>query len=305
MRGDGKRENWLLIKENDGEARKNGANGDFLEDLSFSVTSRRSMEEIAGGEAPTQEKKPTRRTADELGRLMERYPEVQLATLVDKPPKGDQWLHEIKFDGYRLLGFVAGGTARLRTRNGKDWTDSFPSLAGALESLKAKDAVLDIEAVIVDAQGKSSFQALQAALGDGGNPNKIIAYVFDLLHLDGKDLTSQPLTERKEKLEALLKKSKQNRALHYSEHIVGQGAEMFAKACETGLEGIVSKQAGAPYSAGRQKGWLKTKCAQRQEFIILGFSAARSGERALGRCIWATGKTVRCGTPARSAQVSP
>ena len=205
----------------------------------------------------------------------------QLAMLKAKAPSGDQWLHEIKFDGYRLLGFVSGGATRLRTRNGKDWTNSFPSLAGALENLKAKDAVLDMEAVIVDAQGKSSFQALQAALGGGGNPNKIIAYVFDLLHLDGKDLTKLPLTDRKEQLEALVKKSKQNSALRYSEHILGQGAKMFAKACETGLEGIVSKQAGAPYTAGRQKGWLKTKCAQRQEFIILGFSAARSGRAAV------------------------
>jgi bifunctional non-homologous end joining protein LigD len=282
MRGDGKRENWLLIKENDDEARKDSANGDFLEDLSVSVKSRRSMEEIAGGEAPAQEKKPAGKTADQLSRLMERYPDVQLATLVDRPPEGDQWIHEIKFDGYRLLGFVSGGSSCLRTRNGKDWTESFLSLAVALENLKAKDAVLDMEAVIVDAQGKSSFQALQAALGGGGSPNKIIAYAFDLLYLDGKDLTTRPLTERKERLEVLLKQSKQNSALHYSEHIVGQGAKMFAKACEMGLEGIVSKQAGAPYTAGRQKGWLKTKCAQRQEFIILGFSAARSGERALG-----------------------
>ena len=124
---------------------------------------------------------------------------MQLATLVDEPPQGEEWLHEIKFDGYRLLGFVSGGAAALRTRNGKDWTESFPSLATAMEKLKAKDAVLDMEAVIVDEQGKSSFQALQAALGDGGKPENIVAYVFDLLHLDGKDLTKLPLTERKEK----------------------------------------------------------------------------------------------------------
>ena len=231
----------------------------------------KAMNEIAGG-----------RAGDELERLMQRYPEVQLATLVDKPPEGPEWLHEIKFDGYRLLGFVSGGVPRLRTRNGKDWTARFPSLTEALEKLKAKDAVLDMEAVIVDAQGKSSFQALQAALGDGGNPEKIIAYVFDLLHLDGKDLSKLPVTERKEKLQALLKQSKPETAFRYSEHVIGQGAEMFTEACETGLEGIVSKAADAPYMPGRQKGWLKTKCAQRQEFIILGFSSARKGNRALG-----------------------
>ena len=279
MRGDGKRENWLLIKENDEEAR---GNGDFLEQLSTSVKSGRTMDEIGGGEASAQKKEHTATAAEELKTLMGRYPEVQLATLVDKPPEGAQWLQEIKFDGYRLLGFVSGGVPRLRTRNGKDWTESFPSLTAALEELKAKVAVLDMEAVILDAEGKSSFQALQAALGDGGNRGKIVAFVFDLLHLDGRDLTRLPLTERKEKLQALLKKTKQVTAFRYSDHIVGQGPEVFAKACDKGLEGIISKLADAPYRTGRQKTWLKIKCGQRQEFIILGFSSARTGERALG-----------------------
>ena len=295
MRGDGKRENWLLVKENDTEARKNGANEKFLNDLASSVKTGRSMDEIAEGEAPasraavkikpmkaSETKKAPRSSGNELRRLIELYPDVQLATLVDEPPQGDEWLHEIKFDGYRLLGFVSGGAAALRTRNGKDWTGSFPSLAAALEKLKVKDAVLDMEAVIVDEQGKSSFQALQAALGDGGKPENIVAYVFDLLHLDGKDLTKLPLTERKEKLESLLKKSKQDRWLRYSAHIAGEGDAMFAKACEAGLEGIIAKRASAPYVPGRQKSWLKIKCSLRQEFIILGFSDARTGGRALG-----------------------
>jgi bifunctional non-homologous end joining protein LigD len=213
---------------------------------------------------------------------MGRYPGVQLATLIESPPDGDQWIHEIKFDGYRLLGFLSGGVARLRTRNGKDWTERFPPLASALEKLKARDAVLDMEAVILDEQGKSSFQALQGALGEGGDPSRIVAYVFDLLDLDGKDVTALPLAKRKEKLENLLKQSKQDAQLRYSAHVAGQGAEMFAKSCERGLEGIVSKRADAPYEAGRQRTWLKIKCGQRQEFIILGFSDARKGARALG-----------------------
>ncbi len=294
MRGDGKRENWLLVKENDGEARKNGANEKFLNDLASSVKSGRSMDEIAEGERPASKAsvktKPLKASkakkvpssGKELKRLMERYPDVQLATLVDEPPQGEDWLHEIKFDGYRLLGFVSGGAAALRTRNGKDWTDSFPSLSTAMEKLKAEDAVLDMEAVIVDEQGKSSFQALQAALGDGGKPEKIVAYVFDLLRLDGKDLTKLPLTERKEKLENLLQKSKQDLWLRYSAHIAGEGEAMFAKACDAGLEGIIAKRANAPYVAGRQKSWLKIKCSLRQEFIILGYSDARTGGRALG-----------------------
>jgi bifunctional non-homologous end joining protein LigD len=211
--------------------------------------------------------------------LAQRYPEVQLATLVDTPPEGAQWVHEVKFDGYRLLGFVSQGTPLLRTRNGKDWTGKFPSLAAALPTLKAKDAVLDMEAVVLDAQGKSSFQALQIALGDGGDPSKIVAYVFDLLYLNGKDLTYLPLINRKEQLHSLLRNSKQ---LRYSDHVAGQGAEMFANACKASLEGIVSKEADAPYLAGRVRSWLKIKCGQRQEFIILGFSDARTGERAIG-----------------------
>jgi bifunctional non-homologous end joining protein LigD len=219
------------------------------------------------------------KSAKQLSALIERFPEVQLATLVDTPPEGAQWLHEIKFDGYRLIGFVSAGVSLLRTRNGKDWTPSFPSLAAALATLKAKDAVLDMEAVILDAQGKSSFQALQGALGKGGDPHKIVAYVFDLLYLDGKDLTKLPLTERKDKLKALLEQSKQ---LRYSDHVAGDGERIFAQACQAGLEGIVSKQGNAPYLPGRQKSWLKIKCGQRQEFIILGYSDARTGDRALG-----------------------
>jgi bifunctional non-homologous end joining protein LigD len=294
MRGDGKRENWLLVKENDTEARKNGANEKFLNDRASSVKTGRSMDEIAGGAAPARgtavktrpmkasKTKKAPQSGNELKRLMELYPDVQLATLVDEAPEGKEWLHEIKFDGYRLLGFVSGGAAQLRTRNGKDWTGSFPSLATAMEKLKVKDAVLDMEAVILDEQGKSSFQPLQAALGDGGNPETIVAYVFDLLHLDGKDSSRLPLTERKEKLEHLLKTSKQDRWLRYSAHTAGEGDAMFAKACEAGLEGIISKRANAPYVAGRQKSWLKIKCSLRQEFIILGFSDARTGGRALG-----------------------
>jgi bifunctional non-homologous end joining protein LigD len=224
----------------------------------------------------------TTTTDGELKRLIQLYPEVQLATLVDTPPEGQQWVHEIKFDGYRLLGFLSDGAVRLRTRNGNDWTDSFPAVAAGLEKLKAKNAVLDMEAVILDAAGKSSFQALQAALGDDRNRKKILAYVFDVLYLDGNALAGLPLTERKEKLQALLRKSKQHAALRYSDHVIGHGAGMFASACKTGLEGIVSKLAGAPYRTGRQKAWLKIKCGQRQEFVILGSSAARSGNRALG-----------------------
>lgn len=290
MRGDAKRENWLLVKEKDDEALQGESNAKYLSGLDSSVSTGRSMEQIAGAKAtPSNRKvrapetKPRNSVASDehLKRLMALYPAVQLATLVDEPPQGNEWLHEIKFDGYRLLGFVSGGAAALRTRNGHDWTGHFPSLAAALDKLKVRDAVLDMEAVVVDEEGKSSFQALQAALGDGGNRDEIEAYVFDLLHLDGQNLTSLPLTERKMKLEPLLKKATQN-SLLYSAHIEGEGEEVFSKICRTGLEGIISKRANAPYVAGRQKSWLKIKCSLQQEFIILGFSDARTGSRALG-----------------------
>jgi bifunctional non-homologous end joining protein LigD len=214
-----------------------------------------------------------------IAALMARYSEVQLATLIDAVPSGSNWIHEIKLDGYRLLGFRGGSSAQLITRNGKNWTESFPSLSAALLGLAVHDAVLDMEAVVVDSHGKSSFQSLQNALGEGGDRRSIVAYVFDLLHLEGRDLTKLPLLERKEKLEALLGKSK---TLRYSGHIIGQGQEMFVKACEAGLEGIVSKDANAPYLAGRGKSWLKIKCSLRQEFIIVGYSDPQSGARALG-----------------------
>ncbi|HUQ94628.1 MAG TPA: DNA ligase D [Bryobacteraceae bacterium] len=279
MRGDGKRENWLLIKEADEDATPD-SNGVFLARLASSVSTGRSMEEIAGGARPAKKHKSDPKDAAMLKRLMDRYPKVQLATLVDKAPEGADWVHEIKFDGYRLLGFVAGGAARLRTRSGNDWTESFPSIVAAMQALKIDSAVLDMEAVLLDPEGKSSFQALQAALGDGGRPERITAYVFDLLQLDGSDLTGLPLTERKDKLKAMLAKSKQ--VLRYSEHFTVDGADMYKEACAKGLEGIISKRADAPYVAGRQKIWLKVKCSLRQEFIIVGYSEAKSGERAIG-----------------------
>ena len=217
-----------------------------------------------------------------LSALEKQYPGVQLATLVDTPPDGAAWLHEVKLDGYRLLGFLCGGEVRLRTRSGLDWTPRFPGVASALAALKARECVIDMEAVVLDGNGKSGFQALQAALGDGGRRDQIVAYAFDLLHLDGNNLTRLKLTERKDKLGKLLKKSRAGVSLRFSDHAPDNGAEVLAKACDLGLEGIVSKRADAPYTAGRDKNWLKAKCQHRQEFIIIGYSDSKKGGRALG-----------------------
>lgn len=214
--------------------------------------------------------------------LIDRYHEVQLATLVSRPPEGAEWLHEIKFDGYRLIAFLEGKTVKLFTRNGNDWTASFPSIRNSVAQLRARSAVLDLEAVIVEPSGRTSFNALQQALGEGGRRDAIICYIFDLLYLNGENLSAMPQLGRKEKLENLLSASRAAKSIHYSEHVVGSGAEMLAKSCALGLEGIVSKLADAPYRPGRQKSWLKTKCLTRQEFIIVGFSAAKAGHRAIG-----------------------
>jgi bifunctional non-homologous end joining protein LigD len=279
MRGDAKREHWLLVKERDGEAR---ANGDALREQQVrSVTTGRSMEEIAGHHAPAGKPAAARKGRPTIAVLTKKYAGPQLATLVDQPPAGDAWIHEIKFDGYRLLAYVVGDEVRLVTRNGNDWTPQFPSITEALAGLGVDEAVIDLEAVVLDRDGHSHFQPLQAALGEGGDRESIVGFAFDLLHLNGEDMASRPLTERKSDLQKLLARAKP-KALHYSEHFTGDGDQVFGNACKLGLEGIISKRAHAAYEAGRTKSWLKIKCQQRQEFIILGYSDARTGDRALG-----------------------
>ena len=178
--------------------------------------------------------------------------------------------------------FLEGAKVKLFTRNRNDWTDRLPSIRDSVARLKAQSAVLDLEAVILEPSGGTSFQALQHALGDGGRNDAIIGYVFDLLYLDGKDLSGMSQLDRKQQLERLLRKSRAAKSLRYSEHVLGHGAELLAQACAEGLEGIVSKLADAPYRPGRQQSWLKAKCLARQEFIIVGFSAPKAGNRAIG-----------------------
>ena len=266
-----RKENWLLIKVHDEFSRTDAP--DFLDRNAFGVKSHRSMQAI-GGQAIGS------RDSTALDQLVANYPAVQLATPAQYPPIGPAWVHEIKFDGYRLLGFLVDKNVRLLTRNAKDWTEQFPSIAKSLQGLKARNAVLDMEAVFLNPDGKSDFHGLQASLSN--DPAAIDAYAFDLLHLNGKNLTPLPLLERKKKLQALLGKDRQESAIRFSDHIVGDGDAMFTHACQMGLEGVISKQSDAAYNPGRQHSWVKSKCGNRQEFIILGSSKSRSGERALG-----------------------
>jgi bifunctional non-homologous end joining protein LigD len=202
-----------------------------------------------------------------------------LATLVDRPPPGPGWLHEVKFDGYRLIVRIAGGQARLLTRSGLDWTDRFKSLADALSRLPAETALLDGEAVVMDESGVSSFAALQQALSEGRH-DRIRIFLFDLLHLDGEDLRALPLEERKRRLQALLERSRGLDRVHYSEHFDAPGEEVYAQACRLQLEGVVSKRRDAPYRGGRARDWLKSKCKRGQELVIAGYIPSDKAGRA-------------------------
>ncbi len=193
---------------------------------------------------------------------------VQLATLVDTVPAGDRWLHEMKYDGYRTLIAVGGGEGRAYTRSGLDWSDRFAGIVADALKLKVGSALIDGEAVVLDADGRSSFQALQGALK--GAPATIDYFAFDLLELNGEDLTSQPLTERKKRLKAILPKGKSR--IRYSDHIVGSGEKLLNQFCAAGLEGVISKLATGKYVGSRSGGWLKTKCIKRQEFVVVGWT---------------------------------
>jgi bifunctional non-homologous end joining protein LigD len=206
----------------------------------------------------------------------------QLATLVEEAPQGDAWLHELKYDGYRIGCILSGGNARLVSRRGNDWTASFPELCEAAAALPARRALLDGEVAIVLPNGRTSFQALQNALS-GSRRRALKYFVFDLLELDGNDLRKLALEERKAKLEKLLAGARGG-VLVYSEHFVGDGPKVLERACELGAEGIVSKRRDQPYRPGRNRSWLKIKCMQRQELVIGGFTdpeGSRSGIGAL------------------------
>ena len=206
---------------------------------------------------------------------------LQLATLVDAPPEGPEWVHEQKFYGYRILAEVEDGRVRLLSRRFKDWTAEFPTIAEALAKLPVTSALLDGEVAVVLPDGRTSFQGLQGSFGKRGA--NIVYFAFDLLAENGDSWLARPLEQRKARLEQLVKRTK-SRALRYSDHVVGRGGKFFGLACKTGLEGIVSKRRDRPYVPGRGTAWQKTKCVQRQEFVIGGFTdpdGSRAGFGAL------------------------
>ncbi len=206
---------------------------------------------------------------------------VELATLVDQPPDGPDWVHEIKLDGYRMLARVERGGAQLFTRHGHDWTARAPRVAQALAALPVKGAVLDGELVSLRKDGISDFQALQNALRDGRS-EALVYFAFDALFLDGTDLRERTLLERKAELAALLTGAKPDAHLRLSDHVVGGGKRVFEHACKLGLEGTIAKRAAAPYRAARGRDWLKIKCVARQEFVIGGYTPPGGSRQHLG-----------------------
>jgi bifunctional non-homologous end joining protein LigD len=282
-------DNWLLIKERDSEARP--GEGTLLVDKGMkSIASGRTMEQIAdapdravwhSNRADEEKPKPkttprakksaasaSRITGVKHGPLPDFVPPT-LATLVDSPPSGDQWLHEIKIDGYRIFARRRTGKVVLLTRNALDWTGRFKPIADAVAKLPGGDLALDGEVAVLDQNGGSSFAALQDALSRGDT--KSMRYiVFDLLYRGGEDWRGAKLADRKDALRDLLKNSRG--PLVYSDHVAARGGEVFRQACDLSLEGVISKRADLPYHEGRTRDWLKTKCTLRQEFVIVGYT---------------------------------
>ncbi len=197
----------------------------------------------------------------------------------DVPP-GDDWLHEIKYDGYRILCSIRGGRARLFSRGGLDWTEKLSQLASSASELPAREAILDGEIVILRPDGTSDFSALQRTIG-GANPTGLVYYFFDVLYGEGRDLRASPLLERKELLRSLLDGSPPAR-LRFSDHVRGHGKAVLARACEMGAEGIVSKLATSVYEPRRTRTWLKIKCGHRQEFVVVGYTDPEGSRTGFG-----------------------
>jgi bifunctional non-homologous end joining protein LigD len=221
--------------------------------------------------------------AQSNGAALPEFIAPQLAVLVDKPPAGDRWVHEIKHDGYRTAARIESGRVQMLTRKGLDWTARFSPIAQTLAELPVRATYIDGEIVVVRPDGVSSFADLQEALSTG-QAGRLSYYAFDLLHLDGRDLTRLPLVQRKQALQGLLVSMPKDAPVHYSEHLVGNGPAAFRHACGLGLEGIVSKLAQAPYRSGRGRGgqdWLKVKCIQRQDFVVGGWAPSETTGRDL------------------------
>ncbi|BBF71725.1 DNA ligase D [Sphingomonas bisphenolicum] len=292
-----KRENWLLRKIDDAEA---GEGDQLVERALTSVLTGRSMAEIAADKAGAQSLAGVKgkvfagkmqAARDHNAKVVTKprktaakppaFARPQLATLVDDVPAGNNWLHEIKFDGYRALAAVAGEQVRIFTRNGLDWTAKFQPLVKAIAALDLPPALIDGEIVAFGPDGNPSFSALQSVLKRGHGAQRddtpFHFFAFDLLALEGQDMKALPQIERKERLEALLKAAKP--PVQVADHVIGAGEALYRSLCEAGQEGIISKRIDAPYRGDRTRNWVKVKCTRRQDFVIIGRSASTARGR--------------------------
>lgn len=260
-------EPWLLIKERD-EFIRPRTDFDVTMDEPRSVLSGKTVAEMA--------QEPVATYGDPLPRDVG----FELATLVKDAPPGQEWIAEVKYDGYRMLASVEDGRASIRSRNGVDWTSRLPRLAGALASLPVSSALIDGEAVVFDEHGVSRFQLLQNAFD--GAPERAVFAAFDLLHLNGSDLRGLGLLQRKELLRAVLADEGATSGLHYVDHVEGDAPAVYSEACGRGLEGIIAKRIGSPYIARRTRDWLKVKCLRHDEFVIGGFTEPKGGREGFG-----------------------
>ncbi|MFS8064260.1 MAG: DNA ligase D [Luteimonas sp.] len=287
---------WLLLKRNDEYVRD--AEADDLIDGADGAKSKQAKATSAAAQKPIKAIKTRTRGARAVdwsaraaalagarGKRGWAPPGPQLATLREAAPVGEGWLHELKWDGYRLLVEVVAGKASLRSRNGLNWTADYPDIAIAIERLGVSDASFDGELIALDPKGRDDFSLLQRTIQGSAN-GALRLMLFDLPSLAGSDLTRTRLIERKALLEALLKGS--DPVLDYSRHIVGHGPEVFAASGKQGMEGIISKAVDTHYSQGRSNSWLKVKHAQSDEFVIVGFTVPKRSRTGFGSLLMAT-----------------
>ena len=287
-----KTDNWLLVKERD-EAAIPGSGSAVVDELALSVASGRSVDAIAAERdrvwhsnrdeaAPEKPRRPrpASRIAGARQAPMPASLKPQLATAAVAAPEGDDWLHEIKYDGYRLIARIEQGATRLITRGGLDWTAKFPALAARLAALPVKSAIIDGELVSLRPDGTTSFGDLQDAIA-AGRTEPLTFFAFDLVYRDGWDLGGAALEDRKAALAELIPPEAQG-ILRYSDHHAGQGPEFLRQAATHGVEGIVAKRRGKPYEPGRGRSWLKIKARNRDEFIIVGFTDPEGSREGFG-----------------------
>lgn len=297
------RENWLLIKHKDAYATRDE---DLTAKYTNSVSTGRDLPGIAKGLKP---KKKTKTEAKAVWHSNESKTEdtpkrkktgtaklpafqpPQLATLVSEVPQGDNWVFEMKYDGYRCLAAIAGGDVQLFTRTGKDWSEQFAAIVPPLAEITEGSALIDGELCAFDGKGRTDFSTLKDHLSSG---EPLTYFAFDLLEQDGEDLRSLPLTERKTRLEKLLGKLDQSSPVQFSAHVTGNGQKVFDAVCREGHEGIIAKNADAPYRGERSRDWLKVKCAKRQEFVVAGWSPSTKRKHFASLLLgtWEDGKLV-------------